>query len=97
VGHQLKQFGLTEEEGGAPEYSSYDIGMSQIGTWPKNQILPFTPGGSQKGSRIFQNRFGLAAEGPGSVQSIPIPDYHYFGGYPLNLQPMPDKPQPWER
>lgn len=96
MGHQLRQFPLTEAEGGAPELSAYDFGMSRIRTFPNNQVLPFVPGGAQKGAFINVNRYGPAAEGPGSVQPVPIPDYHYFGGYPLYLQPSPTKPDPWD-
>jgi hypothetical protein len=91
----LRQFPITEAEGGVPEYTATDLAYKRASTFPHNQILPYCPGGATKGSMIFKNRFGDSAQGPGSVQPIPIPDYHYFGGYPLGLQPAPDKPQPW--
>ena len=92
----IQEFFLNEAEGGTPPYSSYDVGLASMRAFPNNQILPFEPTGTTKGSKIFPNVYGVAARGMGSVQPSPITKPFYFGGYPLSNQPTINKPNPWE-
>lgn len=91
-----RQFPNTEAEGGAPETSAYDVATSSIPTFPHNHIIPFQAGGVTKASTMFSGIAGLAPEGMGSVQPTVVPDYWYFGEAPLDLQPLINKPNPWE-
>jgi hypothetical protein len=93
---QRSQFPLTEAEGGAPEFSAYDIATSRIPEFPNNLFLPYVTTGTAKGSTMFPGIAGLVAEGMGSVQPVVVPDYFYFGEAPLSLQGTLDKPYPWE-